>query len=71
VNIVFHQPLLELVNELRAVTPPALDGFFFSNSGAEAVEGAVKLARHATGRATGSPTKPRPRPLCKPALRRS
>jgi 4-aminobutyrate aminotransferase len=25
-----------------------LDGFFFSNSGAEAVEGALKLARHAT-----------------------
>ena len=50
VNIVFHQPLLELVNELRAVVPPALDGFFFGNSGAEAVEGAVKLARHATGR---------------------
>jgi 4-aminobutyrate aminotransferase len=50
VNIVFHQPLLQLVNELRGVMPPALDGFFFSNSGAEAVEGAVKLARHATGR---------------------
>jgi len=50
VNIVFHQPLLELVNELRPVVPPALDGFFFSNSGAEAIEGAVKLARHATGR---------------------
>jgi 4-aminobutyrate aminotransferase len=27
-----------------------LDGFFFSNSGAEAVEGAIKLARQATGR---------------------
>jgi 4-aminobutyrate aminotransferase len=50
VNIVYHQPLLELVNELRSVVSPALDGFFFSNSGAEAVEGAVKLARHATGR---------------------
>ncbi|MDO9121070.1 MAG: aminotransferase class III-fold pyridoxal phosphate-dependent enzyme, partial [Anaerolineaceae bacterium] len=28
----------------------SMDGFFFSNSGAEAVEGALKLARHATGR---------------------
>ncbi len=50
VNIVYHQPLLKLVSELRSVVPPELDGFFFSNSGAEAVEGAIKLARHATGR---------------------
>ena len=50
VNIHFHTPLLELVNEMRTIVPPGLDGFFFSNSGAEAVEGAVKLARHATGR---------------------
>ncbi len=50
VNIIFHEPLLELVEELRKILPPTLDGFFFSNSGAEAVEGAVKLARHATGR---------------------
>ncbi len=49
-NIVFHPPLLELVEELRTVVPDGLDCFFFSNSGAEAVEGAVKLARHATGR---------------------
>ncbi|MBN1956431.1 MAG: aminotransferase class III-fold pyridoxal phosphate-dependent enzyme [Anaerolineae bacterium] len=50
VNIVFHTPLLELVDELRAIVPPGLDSFFFSNSGAEAIEGAVKLARYATGR---------------------
>jgi len=50
VNIVFHPPLLELVEELRPVVPEGLDSFFFSNSGAEAVEGAVKLARHATGK---------------------
>ncbi len=35
---------------MRTIVPPSLDGFFFSNSGAEAVEGALKLARHATGR---------------------
>jgi 4-aminobutyrate aminotransferase len=50
VNIVFHQPILDLVNELIQVTPPHLDSFFFSNSGAEAVEASIKLARHATKR---------------------
>jgi 4-aminobutyrate aminotransferase len=50
VNIIYHQPLFRLVEALREVVPPALDTFFFSNSGAEALEGAVKLARHATGR---------------------
>jgi 4-aminobutyrate aminotransferase len=50
VNIMFHPPLLALIDELRSVVPSALDGMFFSNSGAEAVEGAVKLARVATGR---------------------
>ena len=49
-NIIFHPPLLELARELRTAVPDPLDSFFFSNSGAEAVEGAVKLARHATGR---------------------
>ena len=49
-NIILHQPLLELVRALQPILPPSIDGFFFSNSGAEAIEGAVKLARHATGR---------------------
>ena len=49
-NIVYHKPMLELVSELRPLVHPSIDGFFFTNSGAEAVEGAVKLARHATGR---------------------
>lgn len=35
---------------LTTVTPPGLDMVFFSNSGAEVVEGALKLARHVTGR---------------------
>jgi len=50
VNIVVHIPLLKLIEELRTVVPSKLGGFFFSNSGAEAVEGSVKLARMATGR---------------------
>ncbi|MBE0410095.1 MAG: aminotransferase class III-fold pyridoxal phosphate-dependent enzyme [Anaerolineales bacterium] len=49
-NILLNPALLQLVAELSSIFPPQLDGFFFSNSGAEAVEGAVKLARSATGR---------------------
>lgn len=50
VNIVFHQPLLDLTSELLKVVPAGLESFFFSNSGAEAVEAALKLARQATGK---------------------
>ncbi len=50
INIVYHQPMLDLVAELLPLVPPGLDSFFFSNSGAEALEAAVKLAKHATGR---------------------
>jgi 4-aminobutyrate aminotransferase len=49
-NIVIHGPMLDLIGELKTVFPDYLDGFFFSNSGAESVEGAVKLARMATDR---------------------
>jgi 4-aminobutyrate aminotransferase len=45
-----HEPMLRLIAALREVVPSELDTFFFSNSGAEAVEAAVKLARHATKR---------------------
>lgn len=50
INILYHRPMLDLVTELQTILPAELDGFFFSNSGAEAVEGALKLARMATGR---------------------
>ena len=49
-NIVYHRPMLELAQELQTILPSHLDSFFFSNSGAEAVESSVKLARHYTGR---------------------
>ncbi len=49
-NIVMHKPMLELIEELRTIVHPSLDAFFFSNSGAEAIEGTIKLARIATGR---------------------
>ena len=35
---------------LADITPPGLDTVFFGNSGAEAVEGAIKLVRQTTGR---------------------
>jgi 4-aminobutyrate aminotransferase len=49
-NIVYHKPMLELVQALQGVLPAHLDCYFFTNSGAEAVEAAIKLSRHATGR---------------------
>lgn len=50
VNIVLHKPMLQLIEELLPIVPEPLNTFFFSNSGAEAIEGAIKLARFATGR---------------------
>ena len=49
-NIVIHKPMLQLIEELRQILPPSLDSYFFANSGAEAVENAIKIARVATGR---------------------
>lgn len=50
VNCYLHEPLLHLSEALNAVTPAHLDTFFFANSGAEATEAAVKLARQYTRR---------------------
>ncbi|MBE7535200.1 MAG: aminotransferase class III-fold pyridoxal phosphate-dependent enzyme [Anaerolineales bacterium] len=49
-NIVIHKPMLQLIEELRKISPPSIDSFFFANSGAEAVENTVKIAKAATGR---------------------
>jgi 4-aminobutyrate aminotransferase len=49
-NIVFHEPGLRLYERLQHVLPGDGWSAFLSNSGAEAVEAAVKLARVATGR---------------------
>ena len=48
--IFYYEPLLALAEKLARVAPPGLDMVFFSNAGAEAVEGAIKLARFHTGR---------------------
>ena len=50
VGITYHESLLRLSEALPRVLPGGLDMFFFGNSGAEAVEGAVKLARYVTRR---------------------
>ncbi|MGX6510558.1 aspartate aminotransferase family protein [Rhodococcus sp. SJ-2] len=47
---VMHKPLLELTERLGAVLPEGLDSLFFANSGSEAVEASLRLARQATGR---------------------
>jgi 4-aminobutyrate aminotransferase len=47
---VMHKPLLELTEKLGDVLPAGLDSVFYANSGSEAVEAAIRLARMATGR---------------------
>jgi len=47
---VMHRPLLDLTDKLGEVLPRGLDSVFYANSGSEAVEAAVRLARMATGR---------------------
>jgi 4-aminobutyrate aminotransferase len=48
--VAHHQPAIELAERIAALAPGKLDSVFFANSGAEAIEGAIKLARYATGR---------------------
>jgi len=45
-----HPTMVRAAQALIDVSPDGLDQVFFNNSGAEAIEGAIKLARHATGR---------------------
>jgi 4-aminobutyrate aminotransferase len=49
-NVVITPPVLALAQKLNEITPPSINQFFFANSGAEAIEAAVKLARSATQR---------------------
>ncbi|MFJ8932176.1 aspartate aminotransferase family protein [Streptomyces sp. NPDC102340] len=47
---VMHKPLQTLSARLGEVLPNGLDSLFFVNSGSEAVEAAMRLAKQATGR---------------------
>jgi 4-aminobutyrate aminotransferase len=49
-NITIPPAAIELAATLKPLMPKGIDCFFFSSAGAEAVEGAVKLAKMATGR---------------------
>ena len=50
-SYVYHVPVVgQLAEQLAAVTPGDLQKSFFATSGAEAVEGAMRLAKQATGR---------------------
>jgi len=45
-----YESSVALAEQLATITPQGLDTVFFGNSGAEAVEGAIKLSRQTTGR---------------------
>jgi predicted acetylornithine/succinylornithine family transaminase len=49
-NIFYTLPQLELIERIAALSGGALPRSFLTNSGTEAMEGAVKLAHRATGR---------------------
>lgn len=50
-HVVMYEPYVELAKRLNQITPGNFEKkTMFANSGAEAVENAIKIARHATGR---------------------
>ncbi len=46
----FTEPISRLATDLAATFPAPLDSVMFLNSGSEAIDGALKLARRVTGR---------------------
>lgn len=47
---VIQSPQVKYATRIAALLPPSLESVYFVNSGSEAIEGAVKLARRYTGR---------------------
>ncbi|ASK61884.1 aspartate aminotransferase family protein [Virgibacillus phasianinus] len=45
-GVIIYESILKLAEELQSILPPKLDNFFFANSGTEAIEGAIKLAKY-------------------------
>lgn len=50
IGVIQYESILRLADELAEVLPGNLDCFFFANSGTEAIEGALKLAKYVTKR---------------------
>jgi 4-aminobutyrate aminotransferase len=48
--VTHHKGYIDLCKKIADIAPGRLDSVFLANSGAEAVEGAVKMARYVTGR---------------------
>ena len=48
--VYYNQPVADLAEKMAQITPGRLKKSFFSNSGAEAIEGALKVARLYTGK---------------------
>jgi 4-aminobutyrate aminotransferase len=49
-GVIMYESILRLAEELTHIMPKGLNCFFFANSGTEAIEGAIKLAKHVTRR---------------------
>lgn len=49
-GVIMYEAILRLAEELGKILPGNLDCFFFANSGTEAIEGAIKLAKYVTKR---------------------
>lgn len=51
-NLASYPAALEMAAALKQLLSGGIDSFFFSNTGAEAVEGALKLARYVSGKSS-------------------
>ncbi|MGP4060687.1 aspartate aminotransferase family protein [Halobacillus sp. H74] len=49
-GVIMYDSILRIADRLQGILPGNLDCFFFANSGTEAIEGALKLAKYATQR---------------------
>ncbi|MBE3589886.1 MAG: aspartate aminotransferase family protein [Firmicutes bacterium] len=50
IGVTAYEPALRLAERLREITPDGIETFYFGNSGAEAIEAAMKLVRYHTRR---------------------